>query len=310
MSILVGTASWTDKTLLACGRFYPPEAGTAQARLRHYATQFPIAEADSGFYAIPSPATAQAWVERTPPQFVFNVKAFRLFTGHQTPIAALDQDLRRELANEGAADDGAANGGRDAIFADQLPREIREGAWRRFILALEPLRMSGKLGTVHFQFPPWVRPDRRGMARVADCVEHLEDHVPSLEFRHRSWFEGTAAQDTLAWVRELGAVHTVVDAPQGFDNSVPAVWETTRDDIAMVRMHGRNTSTWNSGGSASSSRFTYEYSQAELDELARRVRALAQRVRETHVILNTNFEDQGMRNAQGLMTALAALDLG
>jgi uncharacterized protein YecE (DUF72 family) len=303
MSILVGTASWTDRTLLACGRFYPHEARTAQARLRYYATQFPIAEADSGFYAIPSASTTQAWVERTPPHFVFNVKAFRLFTGHQTPVAALDADLRRELAYDGA-DDGA----RDVLFADQLPREIHDEAWRRFILALEPLRMSGKLGTVHFQFPPWVRPDRRGRARVADCVARLEDHVPSLEFRHRSWFEGAAAQDTPAWLRELGAVHTIVDAPQGFDNTVPAVWDATRDDIALVRMHGRNTATWNSNGSASSSRFTYEYSQAELDELARRVRALAQRVRETHVILNTNFEDQGMRNAQGLMTALAALD--
>jgi uncharacterized protein YecE (DUF72 family) len=269
----------------------------------------------------------QAWVERTPPHFVFNVKAFRLFTGHQTPLAALDADLRRELtggdgmdnvADGGLFDDdptssyathpGATRSANDVIFADQLPREIRDEAWRRFILALEPLRMSGKLGTVHFQFPPWVRPDRRGMARVADCVARLEDHVPSLEFRHRSWFEGAAAHDTPAWVRGLGAAHTVVDAPQGFDNTVPAVWEATRDDIAVVRMHGRNTAAWNSSGGASSSRFTYEYSQAELDDLARRVRALAQRVRETHVILNTNFEDQGMRNAQGLMTALAALD--
>jgi uncharacterized protein YecE (DUF72 family) len=194
------------------------------------------------------------------------------------------------------------------VFIDQLPRAISEEAWRRFVLALEPLRMSGKLGTVHFQFPPWIRPDRRGMARVADCVAHLEDHIPALEFRHQSWFQDGAAQNTLAFVRDLRAVHTVVDAPQGFDNSIPAVWDSTRDDIAVVRLHGRNTATWAGGGEASSSRFTYEYSQAELDELAHRVRQLARRVRETHVILNTNYEDQGMRNAQGLMTALTALD--
>jgi hypothetical protein len=41
-SILVGTASWTDKTLLACGRFYPKEARTAEARLRHYASQLAL----------------------------------------------------------------------------------------------------------------------------------------------------------------------------------------------------------------------------------------------------------------------------
>lgn len=295
MPILVGTASWTDKTLLACGRFYPATANSAEARLRYYASCFPIAEVDSSFYALPSLSNTQSWAARTPDDYVFNVKSFRLFTGHQTPLSALDGDIRLELRDWQAP----------VLYIDHMPAELREEVWRRFVMALEPLRMSGKLGAVHFQFPPWVRRDRRGMARVRDCVAHLEDHTPALEFRHRSWFDAGAAASTLAFVRGLKAVHTVVDAPQGFDNTVPAVWETTRDDLAVVRLHGRNALTWAGGGDASSSRFTYEYSPAELAELARRVRELAQRVRQTHVILNTNFEDQGMRNAQGLMAALA-----
>lgn len=296
MSILVGTASWTDKTLLACGRFYPSAATTAEQRLRYYASRFPLAEVDAGFYALPTAATAQAWAARTPDGYTFNIKSFRLFTGHQTPLSALDADLRRELPWDHSA--------HAVVYIDQLPLEVREEAWRRFIFALEPLRMSGKLGAVHFQFPPWIRHDARGMARVRDCVTHLEDHVAAVEFRHRGWFGETATASTLAFLKDLRAVHTVVDAPQGFDNTVPAVWETTRDDLAVVRLHGRNTDTWAGGGDASSSRFTYEYSIAELEELARRVRALAQRASQTHVVLNTNFEDQGMRNAQGLMNAL------
>lgn len=293
-SILVGTASWTDPTLLACGRFYPPGTADAQARLRYYAAHFPIAEVDSSYYALPSAHHAHAWATRTPPDFVFNIKAFRLFTGHQTPLAALDTDLRDALRH---------NAG-DVCFIDQLPREVVDEAWRRFVFALEPLRMSGKLGAVHFQFPRWIKPDTRGRARVADCVARLEDHVASVEFRHRAWFEGAAATSTLDFLRQLRAVHTVVDAPTASEDSVPAIWETTRDDLALVRMHGRNAAAWMSSGSASSSRFNYEYSVAELEEMARRVRQLAQRVRKTHVILNTNFEDQGMRNAQGLMQAL------
>ena len=35
--ILVGTASWTDATLIKCGRFYPRGCSSAEARLRHYA---------------------------------------------------------------------------------------------------------------------------------------------------------------------------------------------------------------------------------------------------------------------------------
>ncbi len=80
--MLVGTASWTDKTLLACGRFYPTHAGSAEARLRYYASQFPIVEVDSSYFALPQAAHTALWAARTPPDFVFNIKAFRLFTGH------------------------------------------------------------------------------------------------------------------------------------------------------------------------------------------------------------------------------------
>jgi uncharacterized protein YecE (DUF72 family) len=64
--ILVGTASWTDKTLIECGRFYPPTVKTPEARLKFYASQFPIVEVDSSYYAIPAEQTAKQWVERTP----------------------------------------------------------------------------------------------------------------------------------------------------------------------------------------------------------------------------------------------------
>ena len=44
---LVGTASWSDKTLLDCGKFYPPMAKTPEARLRFYASQFNLVEVDT-----------------------------------------------------------------------------------------------------------------------------------------------------------------------------------------------------------------------------------------------------------------------
>jgi hypothetical protein len=43
-----------------------------------------LVEVDSCYYAMPLSANTQQWAERTPDDFVFNVKAFRLFTGHQT----------------------------------------------------------------------------------------------------------------------------------------------------------------------------------------------------------------------------------
>src|SRR5216110_91405 len=95
--ILVGTSSWTDKTLIESGKFYPRSATTPEDRLRYYAAQFPIVEIDSSYYGIPTVDNARLWVERTPPGFVFNIKAYRLFTRHQTPVASLAKDVRAAL---------------------------------------------------------------------------------------------------------------------------------------------------------------------------------------------------------------------
>ena len=302
MSILTGTASWTDPTLLACKRFYPPHARTPEARLRYYATQFKLVEVDATYYRMPNGQTAHLWATRTPDDFVFHVKAFRLFTGHPAPRQALPTDIRRELA-----DDPNGMSPDPMVFYHQLPTELRGELWRRFLVALEPLRMTGKLAAVHFQFAPWVHRNAHGVAWLHECHRYMQEHLMAVEFRHRSWFETPAASAwTLALEREAGMVHTVVDAPRGFDNTVPAVWESTHPELAVLRLHGRNTATWNNASNASSSRFQYEYSPAELAELTQRLKRLAQQVRQAHAVLNTNYQDQGMRNATGLAAALGA----
>jgi uncharacterized protein YecE (DUF72 family) len=128
----------------------------------------------------------------------------------------------------------------------------------------------------------------------------------SVEFRHGSWFAGRHRDSTLAFERELGVAHTVVDGPQGFANSVPAVWEATHGDFALVRLHGRNRDTWTiKGATSASDRFNYDYGEPELRELVPSLRRLAARVRDTHVIFNNNMEDQGQRNARTLIGLLA-----
>lgn len=286
---LIGSCSWTDKTLIACGRFYPPAAKTAEARLRHYATQFPIVEVDSSYYGLPTPRNSELWAERTPPGFVFNVKAFRLFTGHAASPDVLPQDIRSALGPHA----------KRSLHEGELPPEIRDELWRRFAEALAPLRAAGKLGLVHFQFSPGVMRNREGIAWVEQCAARLPGHVLSAEFRHRSWFDGARAEETLALQQRLGLVHTIVDGPQGFVNSVPMVWAATHPGVALVRLHGRNSATWNdSRGPTSASRFDYWYQPDELAALVPEVQHLATQVKTVHVLFNTNNEDQGQVNAR------------
>jgi uncharacterized protein YecE (DUF72 family) len=301
MTILVGTASWTDKTLIASGRFYPKEAKSAEARLRFYASQFAIVEVDSSYYAMPAPATAQLWAERTPEGFVMNVKAFRFFTGHQTSPNVLHRDLQQALGDSAGP----------SFFYRDLSSELVDELWLRFREALLPLQASGRLGLVHFQFPPWLVREPAARAHVEMCVQRMSGFDLGVEFRHKSWFDGVDRQrETLAFLRELGVAHTVVDGPQGFYNSVPALWEATHPRIALLRLHGRNATTWNvKGQTAASDRFNYDYPPHELAELVPRLERLALTAMQTHVIFNNNMEDQGQRNARSLLDLLGAAGL-
>jgi len=169
------------------------------------------------------------------------------------------------------------------------------------------LRAAGKLGLVHFQFPPWVTAGAAGRVQVEHCVERMAGHDLSVEFRHRSWFVGAETEATLAFLREMGVAHTVVDGPQGFSNSVPAVWEATHPRYALLRLHGRNTRTWNmKGATTASDRFNYDYPESELADLVPRLERLALTALQTHVIFNNNMEDQGQRNARTMVGLIAA----
>src|SRR5688572_13382858 len=123
--IRVGTASWTDRTLLASG-WYPDDANNPEKRLAYYAEQFPIVEVDATYYAPPAEQTTKLWVERTPPGFLFNIKAFSLLTGHPTKVSAIYKDLRPET--------GKAN-----IYPKDLEPQVYEEIWTRFLSALDPL---------------------------------------------------------------------------------------------------------------------------------------------------------------------------
>lgn len=147
-NIRIGTCSWTDPSLIKTRRFYPKGCSSAEQRLRFYASQFPLVEVDSGFFGMPSPRNSVLWAERTPRDFRFNVKAFRLLTGHQTPPNAFPADLQPELPP-------LTGRKRNWYYAD-VPPPIVDELWRRFKAALEPLRSAGKLQAVHFQFAPWV----------------------------------------------------------------------------------------------------------------------------------------------------------
>jgi uncharacterized protein YecE (DUF72 family) len=298
--ILVGTTSWTEKTLVESGRFYPPDVHTPEARLRFYATQFPVVEVDSSYYGLPSARNASLWVERTPDGFVLDVKAFRLFTQHQTPPDALPREIRERLTPTPAANKN--------IYYQDTPPEILDELWERFRSALDPLRRSGKLGVVLFQFAPWFVFRPSSLDLIATCAAQLPGDCIAVEFRNKSWFSEKYLAQTLAFERAHGLVHVVVDEPQGFPSSVPAIWADTSPDLAIVRLHGRNRATWQKKGISAAERFNYLYSAQELRRLVGPVTELGDQTGEVHVLFNNCYRDNAQRNARSLQALISSLD--
>lgn len=295
-NVAVGTASWTDPSLIKTKAFYPKGCSSAEQRLRFYASQFPMVEVDSSFFAMPSAKNSELWAERTPADFRFNVKAFRVLTGHQTPPTSFPVDIKEALP--------PLTGRKKNWYYKDLPDEVRDELWRRFKQALQPLKDAGKLRAVHFQFAPWVTGAPEWKAHVEECVARMGDYLLAVEFRNQTWFGDGRAEETLAWEEALGVTHVVVDEPQ-VGNYAHGVWAVTNPDLAIVRLHGNNEETWNAKGlAASSERFNYEYSDEELEGIAQRTRKLASQAFEVQVVVNVNHEDQGIRAARRLQQML------
>jgi uncharacterized protein YecE (DUF72 family) len=300
-NILIGTSSWTDPTLVKDGGFYPPGTKTAEARLRYYATRFPLVEVDSSYYYPPSEKNSVLWIERTPPHFTFNIKAYSLLTNHPTRPDSLYADLRETLP------DGSLD--KRFVYREQLPPDAVDEVWQRFRDALMPLHSAGKLGAVLFQFPRWFTISRKNKTYVLECAARLNDFRVAVEFRHASWMKPENTEETLGFLEEHDLPYVCVDMPQGFDSSLPPVSAATASDLAMVRFHGRNAEAWNVKSDTASERFRYDYSEAELREWAPRIQGLAAQAQETHVLMNNCYRDFAVRNATEL-GSLLDLELG
>jgi uncharacterized protein YecE (DUF72 family) len=285
-SVLVGTAGWADKDLLAAG-WYPGHVRTPAARLAYYAERFPLAEANTSYYAIPTAATVRGWADAAP-ELVMDVKAFRLLTGQPTPVASLPPQLRAEATGSWLS------------TARNVPEALLRSAWRLFHQGLEPLRLEGGLGLVLLQFPASVTADARGRELVEQALELCRPLRAAVEWRHASWLAPPHRAASLTLLTEYGAPYVCVDMPQYSDAAMPPDLEVTAS-TAVIRLHGRSE-RWIDGDKRE--RYQYEYSPPELRRWAANARHLAREAEHVHLIVNTCCAGAAQRAATDLRTAL------
>jgi uncharacterized protein YecE (DUF72 family) len=289
--ILIGTASWTDSTLLKSG-WYPPGVSSAEERLKYYATYFPLVEVDSTYYFPPSEANSKLWAERTPEGFKFNVKAFSLLTQHPTKPEAIYKDIRVETDKK------------NVYLADLEPKAVDE-VWDRFLSALQPLDDAGKLGALLFQFPHWFTIGKKNKNYILECAKRAAPIPVCVEFRNKTWMSEQNQAESLEFLEGHGIPYVCVDMPQGFVSSIPPVLAATAD-LAVMRFHGHNDAQWQSGDVHK--RFKYLYSEKELKSWVPRVKELADSSKETHVLMNNCYRNYAQENARELAGLLSSAD--
>ena len=265
-TVRLGTCSFADEGLLKA--WYPRGVSTPKARLAYYAERFDTVEVDSPFYHLPDPAVTGRWAQRTPPEFVFHVKAHATMTHHEP--------------------------------ADQAT------AFAEFRASLEPLELSGKLRGILLQYHPRFVKSSEAKEELARVQGLLDPLVPLVEFRHRSWLEEDERADTFAFLERSGLAYVSVDAPPTrASNVLPPVAAATHR-VAYVRFHGRNVKTWNIRSEKSSDRFDWMYSAEELGEWVPKVGELAGQADEVYALFNNNRDDYAPRSAatfRGLLDA-------
>ena len=271
--IHIGTASWSDPEFV---RDWYPKGLAAGRRLEYYADRFDLVEVNSSFYAVPSRTMTAKWSRQTPERFVFDVKLHRLLSRHGAPPESLPADLREdvELTPTGKV---------------RLTPELEHAVARRFLQEIAPLEEAGKLGALLLQLTPGFTPRNHRLSELNGLLQTLAPRKVAVELRHRGWVDSQHAVRTFEFFRERGLVFVSLDTPAG---NAPVLMpsdldQVTQSALAYLRLHGRNTHGFLSGKTVAE-RFNYDYSDAELREVATRVGKLAEGTREVHVVYNNN----------------------
>jgi uncharacterized protein YecE (DUF72 family) len=218
---------------------------------------------------------ATAWADRTPPNFLFHVKAFAMMTRHPVKVEQLPPDFRSEVEVDE----------RNRVHPSE---ELRARVFTEFHRALQPLRDVGKLGGVLMQFPPYITHGEKALRYIQWAQQQLGGDEMLVEFRHSSWLEPDVREGVLDFLHDLGASYVIVDAPRsGAKNVLPTVVAVT-GPTAYLRLHGRNASTWNVRGRSAAERFDYLYGEDELREWVEPLRELERSTGRVFAMFNNN----------------------
>lgn len=160
-----------------------------------------------------------------------------------------------------------------------------------FTLGIAPLVEAGRLLTMLAQFPASFRAGAAGWQRLEAIRALFPDATFVAELRHRSWFEDAA----MGRLQRLGYGLAHIDLPAARDH--PPAEHPSLGELAYLRIHGRNATTWFDPRAGRDDRYDYRYDRDEIAVLATRLTTLAARSEKALLVTNNHFGGQAMAAA-------------
>jgi len=264
----------------------------AADRLPWYAQHFQLVELNSSFYAIPDRRMVERWCRSTPDDFTFDVKVHKLLSRHSASLKSLPPDLQRSVEA-------------DTKGRVKLSMKTERAVLDEVVRSVEPLCEAGKFGAFLLQLSPAFSPRKHKLAELEEAIGRLASSGLVVELRNRNWMVGEERSKTLEYFRAREIALCLVDAPdeEHFTIMPSDLNEITDSHLAYLRLHGRNAHGYLHGKTVAE-RFYYDYSDEEIDELAKRAKKLAAKAEKVHVIFNNNALDFAPHAAARMRVAL------
>ena len=192
-----------------------------------------------------------------------------------------------------------------------LTPELETALAARLVEETALLAEAGKLGAYLVQLTPAFGPGRHELEELDGLIAALKPHRVAVELRHSGWVRDKRRERTLGWFADNEVVFVCVDAPPGEHFSImPSDLDAvTVDQLAFLRLHGRNTEGYLKGKSVAE-RFGWRYEDDELEEIAGRAQAMAEQAGEVHVAFNNNRGDDAPTAAQHFRALLGQAPAG
>jgi len=237
----------------------------------------------------------ERWCRSTPNAFTFDVKLHQLLSRHSTLEKMLPPDLRK-IAEK------------DAKGKVKLTSKLEGAMARQFVAVATLLGSFGKMGAFLLQLSPAFSPRAAKLSELDDLLGELSEHTVALELRNRNWTEGERLCELIEFCRKHRVTLVSVDTPKEkhFTIMPPDLDEITNPRLAYLRLHGRDARAYTTGKTVAT-RFNYDYSETEIDDVAERSKKLAQGAESVHVVFNNNALDHAPHAAARLRAALGQI---